>query len=363
MISPIEDVISEIAAGRMIILVDDEDRENEGDLLLPATFASAEAINFMASQGRGLICLTLTRQQCERLNLPMMSANNGAAFGTNFTVSIEAARGVTTGISAHDRTQTILAASNPHATSQDVVTPGHIFPLRADSGGVLVRAGHTEAGCDLARMAGLFPAAVICEIMNDDGTMARMDDLKKFAARHQLKIGAIKSIIEYRLNNELLVKRQQRARASTIAGDFDLTVYKDAVSERLHLAFCYGDINAKQSALTRVLVEPTCLDGMLTSLPERSWSISESLQRIAQDGCGVLLLLGVNNVSHDKVRQQLDSLQKSPRISGAGQLRTYGIGAQILRDLGVGRIRLLSSRMKITNLDAFGLTIDEVIER
>ncbi|MGU9950908.1 MAG: 3,4-dihydroxy-2-butanone-4-phosphate synthase [Gammaproteobacteria bacterium WSBS_2016_MAG_OTU1] len=361
--SNINDILRELASGRMIVLVDDEDRENEGDLLLAASFANAESINFMASQARGLICLTLTGEHCKRLNLPMMSPENTSAYGTNFTVSIEAASGVTTGISAQDRAHTILTAASADACASDIVMPGHVFPLRADSGGVLVRAGHTEAGCDLARLAGLFPAAVICEIMNEDGTMARLDDLQQFASRHNLILGSIKNLIEHRLSNEVLIQRENQLSIQTAAGAFDLISFRDTASGHLHLAFCRGDINADTPVLTRVLVQPTFLDGVLTSLPERSWSTWEALQRIDAANHGVLIVLGVDVVDSDKVGLQLDSLASRPPSNTAGRLRTYGIGAQILRNLGAGRIRLLSSRMTIPNLDAFGLTIEEVIEK
>lgn len=353
----------------MIVLVDDEDRENEGDLVMAARNADAEAVNFMAAHGRGLICLALTAERCDQLNLSMMAPSaNGSAFGTNFTVSIDAARGVTTGISAADRARTVQAAAAADACAEDVVTPGHVFPLRAAAGGVLARAGHTEAACDLTRMAGLFPAAVICEIMNEDGTMARLDDLRIFAERHGLKVGSIKNLIEHRLHSEALVRRVRDAKVRTPAGEFDMTVYRDAAAGGLHLAFRRGSLSPEKPALVRVLVAPTFLDGVLESLPERSWSAWESLRRIDEAGCGVLVALGADAVPDGKVGAQADSLATPepaarPQAESAGRLRTYGIGAQILRDLGAGRIRLLSSRVTIPNLSAFGLTVDEVIEQ
>ena len=363
MIDNVRDIVRELAAGHMVVLVDDEDRENEGDLLLAAGFADAAAINFMATEGRGLICLTLRHDQCARLRLPMMSPSNQSAFATNFTVSIEAASGVTTGISAKDRARTVAAAANPAASADDIVMPGHIFPLRAEPGGVLTRAGHTEAGCDLAQMAGLFPSAVICEIMNEDGTMARLSDLQKFAARHHLKIGSIKSVIEHRLHTEILIRREQTTRVQTAAGDFNLIVFRDTVAQHLHLAFCCGVLNVAQPALVRVLVGPTFLDGVLQTLPERSWSVLESLSQIAESDNGALILLGVDDIAADKISCQLNSLAAGTSSGVAGRLRTYGIGAQILRDLGVGKIRLLSGQMKIPGLEAFGLQIEELIER
>ena len=363
MIASVQEIVAELSAGRMIVLVDDEDRENEGDLLLPAAFAQAEAINFMAVHGRGLICLTLTEQQCRRLGLSPMSPSNGSAFATNFTVSIEAAQGVTTGISAHDRARTVAVAANPDAHPDDVVSPGHVFPICANPGGVLVRAGHTEAGCDLAKMAGLFPAAVICEVMNDDGSMARLDDLQKFAAHHGLKIGSIQSVIEHRLEHEVLVERESAHQVETAAGVFDLLTFRDKVAGHLHLAFCRGSIQAAKPLLVRVLVRPTLLDGVLLDLPSRSWSAIEALRRIDAEGGGVLVILEADDVSDDKIAQQLSALSAQPMTGAAWRLRTYGIGAQVLRNIGVGRIRLLSSKMNIPNMAGFGLEITEVIEK
>ncbi len=363
MIADVREIVRDLAAGRMVVLVDDEDRENEGDLLIAAGFADATAVNFMATEGRGLICLALTHEQCDRLRLPMMSPDNRSAFGTNFTVSIEAASGVSTGISARDRAHTIKAAANPSATEADVVMPGHVFPLRAEPGGVLTRAGHTEAGCDLVRMAGLFPAAVICEIMNEDGSMARLPDLEKFAAHHGLKIGSIKNVIERRLHTEALIRRGQTMKIDTVAGEFQMTTFTDEVGGHLHMAFCHGDICADEPTLARVLVEPTFLDGVLTSMPERSWSVWESLRQIKEAPRGILVLLSVNDIADGKVDAQIDSLSHSPPPASTGRLRTYGIGAQILRELGAGKVRLLSGRMTIPGLDAFGLQIEEVIEQ
>lgn len=359
-----EEMARELAAGRMIVLVDDEDRENEGDLIIAANFADARAINFMAAEARGLICLALTAEQCDRLQLPMMSQANQSSYGTNFTVSIEAASGVGTGISAQDRAQTVKAASAPSASSDDIVTPGHVFPLRAAPGGVLARAGHTEAGCDLARLAGLFPAAVICEIMNEDGTMARLRDLQTFAAKHKLKLGAIKTLIEYRLHNEALIQRESETTVQTPAGEFQLLSYRDTVAGHLHLVFCKGEITPQTPALARVQVGPTFLDGVLSHLPGRSWSVWESLQAIAKEKTGALVLLGADDIPADKTAAQLRSLagQSSPSPA-LGRFRAYGIGAQILRDLGAGKIRLLSGKMQLPALDGFGLEIAEVIER
>ena len=368
MLSDINDIVAELSAGRMVVLVDDDDRENEGDLLMAARFADAEAINFMATHGRGLICLTLTAEHCKQLQLPMMHDNNQSGFGTNFTVSIESAAGVSTGISAHDRARTVQAAANPQASPDDIVMPGHVFPLRADAGGVLARAGHTEAGCDLARMAGLFPAAVICEIMNEDGSMARLPNLREFAKRHQLKMGAIKHIIEYRLLHERLILRQSETTAQTFlkaegGEDFHLLSFTDTAAGHSHLAFTCGKLSPDRAALVRVLVAPTFLDGVLAAVPGRSWSVCESLRRIADFGCGALVLLNVDAADSGKIAAQLDAFNHPPVTGSAGRLRTYGIGAQILRDIGVGKMHLLSSRMTIPNLQAFGLHIEKTIEQ
>jgi 3,4-dihydroxy 2-butanone 4-phosphate synthase/GTP cyclohydrolase II len=293
----------------------------------------------------------------------MMSSHNGASFGTNFTVSIEAAQGVTTGISAQDRARTILAAANPDAAANDIVMPGHVFPVRANPGGVLVRAGHTEAGCDLARMAGLFPATVICEIMNKDGSMARLDNLITFARTHKIKIGSIQSIIEHRLKNEVLVKREQALSVETAAGSFELLSFRDTVSGQLHLAFCRGSIVPDEPLLVRVLVEPTFLDGVLSTLPSRSWSVMETLRRIDKEGKGALVVLNATDSGNDKIVQQLTDFSAQPPIGIAGRLRTYGIGAQILRNIGAGQIRLLSGKMTLPNMAGFGLEIMEIIER
>lgn len=365
MTADIQTILAALAGGDMIVLVDDEERENEGDLLLASAFATPEKINFMARYARGLICLTLTDSHCRRLQLPMMAASNHSAFGTNFTVSIEAARGITTGISAADRAATVAAAANPSADPADIVSPGHIFPVRAEPGGVLVRAGHTEAGCDLTAMAGLFPAAVICEIMNEDGSMARLPQLRTFAAEHGLRIGTIASLIEHRLKNEQLVHRESDSSVRTTSGEFRLLVYRDSIDNRRHLALCCG---APDSAglLVRVLITPTILDGLLTApagAPPAGWGILPALQRIRAEGSGILLMLSTDDgeAVTDKLRQQLASAQPPP--PSGSSLRHYGIGAQILSDLGASSIRLLSSaRLRLPNMSAFGLSVEEIIE-
>ena len=360
----IQAILGELARGRMIVLVDDEQRENEGDLLMAACFATAEKVNFMATHGRGLICLTLTEGHCRRLQLPLMAPANGAAFGTNFTVSVEAAKGVGTGISAQDRATTILAAANPTALPGDLVSPGHIFPLRAEPGGVLVRAGHTEAGCDLTQMAGLFPAAVICEIMNEDGSMARLPQLKAFAATHGLQIGTIKSLIEHRLEHEQLVTREHEATVSTACGEFRLLVYTDVIDRRLHLVFCRGEVQPDKPLPVRVVINPTILDGLLLGgAAAPSWSALPALARINEEGSGILLMLSADDAGGEgKIRRQLDMLPHAAAAAGGGSLRHYGLGAQILRDLGAGKIRLLSGKLHLPSMAGFGLSVEEIIE-
>ena len=360
-IAPIEEIIAEIARGQMVVLVDDKDRENEGDLLIAAQFADAAAINFMARHARGLICLTLTSAHCRRLGLAPMSADNGAAFGTNFTVSIEAARGVGTGISASDRARTIRAAARPDASAADIVTPGHIFPVEARDGGVLVRAGHTEAGCDLTRLAGLFPAAVICEILKEDGEMARLPDLIRFAAAHRLKIGAIESLIRHRSRTESLIRPAARSPLQTPWGEFALCAFRDAVGDGLHLALCLGAWDADTAVTVRVMPDTSVLDALAGGGIGRSWSIDAALRRIADEGRGVLLLLNADGggALAAQLAALADGGKSKPR---ALPVRTYGIGAQILQKLGVGKIRLLSSRLKLPSMAGFGLEIVEVIE-
>ncbi|WOV91618.1 MAG: 3,4-dihydroxy-2-butanone-4-phosphate synthase [Candidatus Zeuxoniibacter abyssi] len=363
MIVPVEDMIAAIKRGEMIILVDDEARENEGDLLLAANFVTPAAVNFMAAHARGLVCLTLTADHCQRLQLAMMKDENKSAYGTNFTVSIEAAIGVSTGISAHDRAKTIAAAAKPDAVAADLVSPGHVFPVRAEEGGVLVRAGHTEAGCDLANLAGLFPAAVICEIMKEDGSMARMDDLQVFAKHHKLKIGSIQSLIEHRLKTERLIKREKQMTVQTMVGEFSLTVFRDTIKKGLHLAFWRGDINPQKPFLTRVMVHPTLLDGMLKELPGRSWSVLSALERItAEDDGGALILLSAEE-EKGAIAGQLEMLNGKAPSPVIGGLHTYGIGAQILKELGVGKVRLLSGKVKPPSMAGFGLQFEEMIEQ
>ncbi|MEN9761426.1 MAG: hypothetical protein RI906_1252 [Pseudomonadota bacterium] len=356
------EIIAEIRAGRMVILVDEEDRENEGDLVLAAEFVTPEAINFMARFGRGLICLTLTEQRCRQLDLPLMVSRNGTRHGTKFTVSIEAAEGVSTGISAADRARTVQAAIAKGATAADLVQPGHIFPLRAENGGVLVRAGHTEAGCDLASLAGLEPAAVICEIMNDDGTMARLPDLIEFGRVHGLKIGTIADLIGHRSAHETLIERVSESPVQTPYGEFRLVAYRDKPSGSPHLALVKGQPGEGRDALVRVHEPLSVLDCLLAEGGLHSWPLPRALQMISESGCGVAVLL---NCAQDATAllAQAATLSAPARNDAARprpgkmDLRTYGIGAQILKDLGVGRMRLLSRPIKMPSMAGFSLEI------
>ncbi|MFO1220478.1 MAG: bifunctional 3,4-dihydroxy-2-butanone-4-phosphate synthase/GTP cyclohydrolase II [Burkholderiaceae bacterium] len=354
-IAPVPQLVADLAAGRMIILVDEEDRENEGDLILAADHVSAEGINFMAKHGRGLICLTLTRERCERLALPPMAARNGTVHGTAFTVSIEAASGVTTGISAADRARTVQAAVSKDARASDLVQPGHIFPLQAQDGGVLMRAGHTEAGCDLATMAGLTPAAVICEIMNDDGSMARLPDLERFAKTHGLKIGTIADLIAFRSHNETLIERRGEREITTPAGAFRCIVFRDR-AQGMHLALVKGRWQGGDEVLVRVHEPFTALDLLDIAGGQHSWPLHAALQRLQRSPQGVAVLL---NCGRD-ASALLPLVEPDAVRTGAGSaadLRTYGIGAQILRDLGVTRMRLLGSPRRMPSMAGYGLEV------
>ena len=365
-ISTIPEIIAELKAGRMVILVDEEDRENEGDLVLLADFVTPDAINFMARHARGLICLTLNEQRCRQLNLPPMTARNGTKTGTNFTVSIEAADGVTTGISAADRARTVQVAVARNARSDDIVQPGHIFPIQAQPGGVLMRAGHTEAGCDLGAMAGQTPAAVICEIMKDDGTMARLPDLIEFAKLHGLKIGTIADLIQYRSANETLVERVTERIAHTAHGPFRLIAYRDKHGGQPHIAMVRGEISREREALVRVHEPVTVLDLIETDEGTHSWPVGKAIEAIAAHGCGVLVLLNCAQPAADVFEQMqtlarfdADSQAREQVAQRAGKvdLRTYGIGAQILKDLNVGRMRLLARPRKMPSMTGYDLEI------
>jgi len=355
-IAPIPELVAELAAGRMVILVDEEDRENEGDLVIAADHVTPEAINFMARFGRGLICLTLTRERCERLQLPPMAAKNGAPHGTAFTVSIEAAIGITTGISAADRARTVQAAVRKDARPSDLVQPGHIFPLQAQDGGVLMRAGHTEAGCDLAAMAGLTPATVICEVMNDDGTMARLPDLVAFAETHGLKIGTIASLIEHRSRNETLIERAGTRKMLTQQGEFDCTVYRDR-TDGLHLALTHGHWSSSDEVLVRVHEPLSVLDLLDAGPGDHSWPLPRALATLQQSERGAAVLLNCGEDAAALLPQVLARSRGARRPVTPMDLRTYGIGAQILRDLGVARMKLLGSPRRMPSMAGYGLEV------
>lgn len=355
-VSPIQDIIGDIRAGRMVILVDEEDRENEGDLVIAAEHVTPEAVNFMARYGRGLICLTLSEARCRQLNLPQMVRDNRSSHGTAFTVSIEATEGVTTGISAHDRARTIQVATAKHARPTDIVQPGHIFPLMAQNGGVLVRAGHTEAGSDLAQLAGLEPASVICEVLNDDGSMARLPDLLEFARVHGLKIGTIADLIHYRSETETLVECIGTKEISGRHGDFQLHAFADKTSGELHLALSRGEIRADHETLVRVHEPISVLDFLDTASHRHSFSVDLAMQTIAAAGSGVIVLLR----RHESGPALLAAFRGEPagdRPAAKWDPRSYGIGAQILRSMGVGKMRLLANPRKMPNMTGFGLEV------
>jgi 3,4-dihydroxy 2-butanone 4-phosphate synthase/GTP cyclohydrolase II len=359
-ISPITDIIAAVRGGEIVVLVDDEDRENEGDLVFAADFVTPGKINFLAKHGRGLVCMPITETHAERLGLKPMVEQNRSRHGTNFTVSIEAAEGIATGISAADRALTVKVAASPEAKAEDIVQPGHIFPLIAQPGGVLVRAGHTEACCDLARLAGLTPAAVLCEIMRDDGTMARLPDLVEFAAEHKLKIGTIADLIEHRGRNESLVQRAFEREIETPWGEFHLVSYRDLSVGSLHLALVLGKIDAKSETLVRVHEPLSVLDLLDAGSGTHSWSVGEALKAIQKAGCGVMVLMNCSQ-SGDALESRLEVPQDAKAIrfrAGRGMdLRLYGIGAQILRDLGVGRMRLMAAPRKMPSMAGFGLEV------
>jgi 3,4-dihydroxy 2-butanone 4-phosphate synthase / GTP cyclohydrolase II len=355
-IATVAELIAELAAGRMVVLVDEEDRENEGDIVIAAEHVTPEAINFMARHARGLICLTLTRERCEHLKLPPMTLANGTQHGTAFTVSIEAATGVTTGISAADRARTVQAAVARDARPQDLVQPGHIFPLQAQDGGVLMRAGHTEAGCDLARLAGLAPASVICEVMNEDGTMARLPELRLFAQQHGLKLGTIASLIEYRSRHETLVQCVAKRSVQTAYGEFEAQIFRDRY-EGLHLALTRGQWTAQDEVLVRVHEPFTAMDLLDVGSSTHSWPLPLALQRLHAAPAAAAVLLNCGQGLATLLPQLLPQEFERPSRPAPMDLRTYGIGAQILRHLGVGRMRLLSKTRRLPSMAGFGMEI------
>ena len=361
-----KEIIEDIRQGKMVILMDDEDRENEGDLIMAAEMVRPDDINFMARYGRGLICLTLSKERCERLRLPMMVSQNNERHTTNFTISIEAAEGVTTGISAADRAVTIRAAVAANAKASDLVQPGHIFPLMAQPGGVLTRAGHTEAGSDLARLAGLEPASVIVEILNEDGTMARRPDLEKFAAEHNIKIGTIADLIEYRMLNEKTLERVVTSKMPTEFGEFKLHAYRNVIDNQVHLALVKGDLEPGKASLVRVHVENSLCDIFGSQRHDCGWPLRDALKRIAEEGQGVAIILRladesdviINRIKH--YAEQDEGIDQ-PRAESGNDLRTFGIGAQILTDLGVHKMRVLSAPKKMHGLSGFGLEVIEYV--
>jgi 3,4-dihydroxy 2-butanone 4-phosphate synthase/GTP cyclohydrolase II len=360
-ISPVAEIVAEIRAGRIVVLVDDEDRENEGDLVFAADFVTPEKVNFLATHGRGLICMPITEAHAARLGLRPMVSENRSRHGTNFTVSIEAAEGIATGISAHDRALTIRVAASAGAAASDIVQPGHVFPLIAQDGGVLVRAGHTEACCDLARLAGLTPAAVLCEIMREDGTMARLPDLVEFAAAHGLKIGTIADLIEYRSRNESMVQRSSERDIETAWGRFRLVAFRDLPTGATHLALTLGALSPQQETLVRVHEPLSVLDLLDAGPGGHSWGVGETLTAIQRAGRGVMVLLNCSQT--DEALQAQLSGARPARGGRSMDLRTYGIGAQILRDLGVGRMRLMATPRKMPSMAGFGLEISGYADR
>ena len=364
-----EEIIEELRQGRMVVIMDDEDRENEGDLLIAADRITPDAVNFMAKYGRGLICLTLTKEHCQQLRLPLMVDVDDQLSATNFTVSIEAAEGVTTGISASDRSRTIQAAVNAEARPEDLVQPGHIFPLMAQPGGVLVRAGHTEAGCDLARLAGLSPSSVIVEILNEDGTMARLPDLELFAKEHGLKMGTIADLIEYRVRNEKTVERINACSLPTIHGDFKLVAYQDVVDNNVHLALVKGEPRPGKPTLVRVHMQDSLCDILESTRSECGWPLRKAMEQIEREGEGVVVILR----NQDNARNIVERIQnchladsearpRSAEQTEETELRTFGVGAQILTDIGVDKMRVMSAPKNLHALAGFHLEVVEFVD-
>ena len=363
--SNIEDIIADLREGKMVVIVDDEDRENEGDLIMAASRVRSEDVNFMARYGRGLICLTLSRGRCRQLRLPLMVSETDEAQSTNFTVSIEAAEGITTGISAHDRARTVRVAVAPDAQPGDLRQPGHVFPLMAQPGGVLSRAGHTEAGCDLTRLAGLEPAAMIVEILNDDGTMARRPQLEVFAREHGLKMGSIADLIHYRLEHEESVERISSQTIDTEFGEFEMVCFEDHVNRNVHLALVVGDLEG-EPPLVRVHLQDTLGDVVGVNSPRLGWPLRQAMRRIASEGRGVVVILRYDESPRHLVAavRSLNetTVQELPGSPGATTLRTYGTGAQILRHLGVTRMRVLSAPKQMHGISGFGLEVVEYLD-
>jgi 3,4-dihydroxy 2-butanone 4-phosphate synthase/GTP cyclohydrolase II len=364
--SPIEEIIADVHDGKMVIMVDDENRENEGDLIMAAEKVRPEDINYMARYGRGLICLTITRRRCEQLRLPLMVDETDKKHATNFTVSIEAAEGITTGISAHDRARTVQVAVAADAKPEHLSQPGHIFPVMAQPGGVLTRAGHTEAGCDLARLAGLEPAAAIVEILNEDGSMARRPDLERFSREHDVRIGTIADLIRYRLEKERNVERIAETRVQTAHGEFTLYCYDDQVNRTVHLALAKGDVQNAKQPLVRVHIQDTLGDVLRIQDRSLGWPIDSAIRRIAEEEAGVVVLLREQESSRDLIEsvtglaEERDDLAN--RRDGDSVLRTYGVGAQILRDLGIHKMRVLSAPKQLYGISGFDLEVCDYVD-
>lgn len=365
-LNSIEEIIDDIRQGKMVILMDDEDRENEGDLVIAAERVRTEDINFMATNARGLICLTLTSERCQYLKLPLMVNDNNTPYETNFTVSIEAASGVTTGISAADRARTIQVAVARESQPTDIVQPGHVFPIMAQPGGVLRRAGHTEAGCDLARMAGYSASSAIVEIMNEDGSMARRPDLEKFAKKHDLKIGTIADLIHYRIANEHTVERTDTNVVQTEHGEFTVYTYKDSLSGSVHLAFVKGEIDASDPCLVRVHIPNTIRDTCeIYNADRTSWSFASALKRINEEGKGVAVLLSEEDYGQGMEHNLATAFAapgEAPPSNRTGSDLTIGTGSQILRDVGVGKMRLLSFPARFNAISGFDLEVIDFVE-
>ena len=365
-LNTIPELLDELRAGRMIVMMDDEERENEGDLVMAASKIRPEDINFMARFGRGLICLPLTRERCKQLQLPLMVNENEGRFATNFTVSIEAAEGITTGISAYDRAHTIRTAVQPDADSRDLSQPGHVFPLMAKPGGVLARAGHTEASVDLSMLAGLEPAAVLVEILNEDGSMARRPELERFAHEHGLKIGTIADLIRYRMETEKSVEHISSHGVVTDFGEFTLHTFRDTIEDRLHLALMRGEVDPEEAFLVRVHVQNPLNDVLSIQRSDFGMPVRAALSRIDAEGSGLVLVLG-GNKDDDEILRQIQQ-KPAPAIEASGdnrqsrELRTYGIGAQIIADLGIRKMKVMSAPWKLTGLAGFGLEVEEYIE-
>ncbi|THB70462.1 MAG: 3,4-dihydroxy-2-butanone-4-phosphate synthase [Gammaproteobacteria bacterium] len=365
-LNTVEEIVEDIRQGKMVIIMDDEDRENEGDLLMAASKVRPEDINFMARYGRGLICLTLTQERCEKLKLSLMVEKSDCKHGTNFTVSIEAAEGVTTGISAEDRAKTVQAAVAPDACADDIVQPGHIFPLMAQPGGVLTRAGHTEAGCDFAKLAGLEPSAVIVEILNEDGTMARCDDLIKFAKEHSLKMGTVADLINYRIANEKQIERIGQCEFPTEYGMFQLITYQDSIDKAIHLALIKGHVTPDEPTLVRVHMENPLCDLLYGVRREERLPLRQAMKYVSQEENGVVLVLRKSDHNEDMLRSIHEYQRSVPEVAkGEGgqsvKLRNFGLGAQILSDLGVKKLRVLGNKRRMHALSGFGIEVEDYV--